>query len=91
MPTLNRENDYFIYQLGKDIYTNILVEDTSTKQVDLIPPTDEKYKSFRYILTAFRKKDTTIDLINKAVRDALNVAGITDEAKIAARLISPRQ
>lgn len=87
MPMLNRENDYFIYQSGKDICTNILVEDTSTKQVDLIPSTDEKYKSFRYILTAFRKKDTTIDLINKAVRDALNVAGITDETKIAKRLI----
>lgn len=91
MPTLNRENDYFIYQQGKDICTNILVEDTSTKHIDLIPPTDEKYKSFRYILTAFRKKNSTIDLVNEAVRDALNVAGITDEAKIAARLISLRQ
>ena len=27
MPMLNRENDYFIYQSGKDICTNILVEE----------------------------------------------------------------
>lgn len=90
MPMLNRENGYYIFKSDKDICTNILVEDTSTKQFDLIPSTDEKYKSFQHILTTFRKKDSTIDLVNKAVRDALNVAGITDETKIAKRFIIPR-